>query len=373
VVFYRPKQTSIQASKYVRTGPARVTLPDFLVPEGLLRGYGNNLYEALRIAYPEHQFQPWKFRRTLPRESWHQNQAQLKALTDEMQKQLDLHTMDEWYSVTAASFKKLDSAFRLEMSWGGPFLSSCDLVTRALLAFNKSPSNLIMKAFPNHTWLAWKFSTVSRNFWKDLTNVRKYFEWLKIQLAQNKKLAIDKLEDWYFVTHEMISKQRGPTLSLSCLERCKLTQCYAGWTMLAYFNGSVSKALQAAYPEHRFYALTPSKGPVVWNFPKITERYLTDTFGFMKLGQSFTCEQAMAKLASFASADQTLTKLIAKCGGELGLLRRFYPNHNWKPFDLNNSRQYQRRIITMLKRMYPTSRTFAIINTIARPSIQIAD
>jgi len=60
---------------------------------------------TLQIAYPEHQFIPWKFK-TVPKLFWKQPNN-LSALMNWISDQLEIKTMDQWYRVTQATFDKL--------------------------------------------------------------------------------------------------------------------------------------------------------------------------------------------------------------------------------------------------------------------------
>ena len=46
--------------------------------------------------------------------------------------------------------------------------------------------------------MPWKFQTTPRNFWNDISNQRKYIDWLA------KELKITKQEDWYSVNQQVI-------------------------------------------------------------------------------------------------------------------------------------------------------------------------
>jgi hypothetical protein len=51
--------------------------------------------------------------------------------------------------------------------------------------------------------MIWKFDKVPSGFWKDVTNQRKYFDWLR------KRLGIQDMESWYKVSLNQIESEGG--------------------------------------------------------------------------------------------------------------------------------------------------------------------
>ena len=54
-----------------------------------------------------------------------------------------------------------------------------------------------MSLYPEHNWLPWKFSQVTRGYWTKIENQRKYMEWLQ------KELKIENWEEWYQVSKQV--------------------------------------------------------------------------------------------------------------------------------------------------------------------------
>ena len=73
-----------------------------------------------------------------------------------------------------------------------------DNVTIRLGENHQSPFHILSSEYPEHDWHAWKFDIVPRNFWNDLSNQRKFMDWI------SKELKIDKLSDWYNVSYKVI-------------------------------------------------------------------------------------------------------------------------------------------------------------------------
>eukprot|EP01126_Amoeba_proteus_P063446 TRINITY_DN8747_c0_g5_i1.p1 TRINITY_DN8747_c0_g5~~TRINITY_DN8747_c0_g5_i1.p1 ORF type:complete len:215 (-),score=55.83 TRINITY_DN8747_c0_g5_i1:512-1156(-) len=86
----------------------------------------------------------------------------------------------------------------------------------------RSFRRLLMKAFPEHNWLIWKFSPIPTGFWNNPDNVVKYLNWLEGELGIKEK------EDWYRISYDEISKLHGS----------KLLKKYGG----------IPKILKAFYP-----------------------------------------------------------------------------------------------------------------------------
>jgi hypothetical protein len=72
---------------------------------------------------------------------------------------------------------------------------------RALLSiYNDSPPLLITSVFPEYNLLPWKFATIPRNFWSNVANQRKFFDWASEQLG------IKEHTDWYKIRIKVDNK-----------------------------------------------------------------------------------------------------------------------------------------------------------------------
>lgn len=63
--------------------------------------------------------------------------------------------------------------------------------------YNQSHIQLIVRSFPNHEWLPWKFGSVPKGYWESSENVKKYMNWL------SRQLNVNKIEDWYNVFYQV--------------------------------------------------------------------------------------------------------------------------------------------------------------------------
>jgi hypothetical protein len=116
--------------------------------------------------------------------------------------------------------------------------------------FGNSLSKALAAAYPEIQWEDWMFQKVSRGFWSDTTNTRRFFTWL------GKQIGVKSQEDWYSVT--------GTTLHR-----------YNAYRVLSNFNNSISTALVAAFPEltwHRWKFYQAPKG--FWKQPDNAKEFL---------------------------------------------------------------------------------------------------
>lgn len=97
--------------------------------------YGNSLVKMLTTLYPDHEWLEWRFA-TSPRRWWNDAAHQRKYF-DWAFKQLNLRSMDDWYSVT--------TALLLEKAPGAAHLLND--------ASSNSLSDALKRAYPEHNWL----------------------------------------------------------------------------------------------------------------------------------------------------------------------------------------------------------------------------
>ena len=48
--------------------------------------------------------------------------------------------------------------------------------------FKDSLATALESVYPEYIWFPWPFDKVPQQYWKDISNHRKYFEWLKEEL-----------------------------------------------------------------------------------------------------------------------------------------------------------------------------------------------
>lgn len=123
-------------------------------------------------------------------------------------KELGYVNMDDWYKITTSIIIKNN---------GGSLLKKY---------YNNSAIEYLRKIFPEHKWVEWKFSKVTRNFWNKIENHILYAEWL------GKELGYVNIDDWYNITTSIISKN------------------YGGSPLVLHYNSSPIKFLRKVFPEY---------------------------------------------------------------------------------------------------------------------------
>lgn len=62
--------------------------------------------------------------------------------------------------------------------------------------------NILQHAYPEHVWLPWKFRAVPHRWWYDVSNRRKFLEWLR----STRNYSMD---DMYKLTKQEIDEAGG--------------------------------------------------------------------------------------------------------------------------------------------------------------------
>jgi len=72
-----------------------------------------------------------------------------------------------------------------------------------LVGFKYNICKALSTAYPNHTFLPWKFKQVPKLFWKDRDNLQQLMTWLGEQLGYKAP------EDWYQLTAARMAEMGG--------------------------------------------------------------------------------------------------------------------------------------------------------------------
>ncbi len=118
--------------------------------------------------------------------------------------------------------------------------------------FNKSVNLLLSNIFPEYEWLPWKFVQISKGYWKDMKNQRKFMDWA------GKELNYTNKEDWYKVTTEVIN------FKLKILKFKEILKL-GGRSLLSMYNDSPSLLISAVYPEYKWSPWKLHKFPKDYN------------------------------------------------------------------------------------------------------------
>jgi len=143
-----------------------------------------------------------------------------KVYLDWVAKELSLKTLQDWYYV-----KKEDIEQR-----GGFML---------LKEYKRSLRNVLLKVYPEHNWLPWKFGPVEQKYWTK-ENQRMFFDSIASEIG------IRNLDDWYNIKTSTIVEKGGGTI------------------LNYYYGDSLSQALITLYPNHEF---------LLWKFNKVPSTF----------------------------------------------------------------------------------------------------
>jgi hypothetical protein len=96
---------------------------------------------------------------------------------------------------------------------------------------------MLSTIYPEHQWLPWKFESCHRGYWENMTEQRKYLDWVA------KELKIKEFSDWYKISWKVeISKKFHVDF--------KDIQNLRGGRLLNNYNGSPALMLSTVYPEY---------------------------------------------------------------------------------------------------------------------------
>jgi hypothetical protein len=172
---------------------------------GLLKLHDGAISNALKLAFPDHEWQPWKFVRISG--EW-DNPTTQKAFFEWAAKQLGVATLTDWYQIKAQQVADLGGATLLQHHYGSS-------LSRALIA-----------VYPSHEWMPWLFPQVGMWFWHDPLVTRQFFDWA------GQQLGLTRLDDWYMVHAYKLEPLGGMGM------------------LVSQYDGSIAKAVRAVYPEH---------------------------------------------------------------------------------------------------------------------------
>ena len=168
--------------------------------------------------------------------------------------------------------------------------------------------------YPDHKWLAWKFSQkVPQGYWNDINNKREFMNWL------GKQLDYQKMDDWYNLHWKDIIK-------------------YGGWSLLMKYNGSPSQILQSVYPEHKW---------IIWMFNSVSTgfwdikenqkefmNWLQKQLGYSKLDDWYNLTQKDI-------VNNGGVSLLTRYNSPAELICSIYNEHNWTMWRFNSlSKKY---------------------------------
>jgi len=256
---------------------------------GLLAQYNGSLSAALAIIYSEHPWDPLRFEKA-PRSHWASLENQ-RAFMDELGKKLNIKEGDRapWYNVSA----------QLIAENGGSGL---------MALYHNVPSAALGAIYPDFKWDPLKFAKAPRHYWRSMANQRAFMDRLGDELGFPK----GDLEGWYKV----------PTLKFIEM---------GGSALLSRYDGSLSSALEAIYPEHKWDLLKFTRAPQN-HWQSIENQHEMIDEIREKIGVKEGDFEAWYKVTSQQFIDAGGSGLLAHHGGSLSsALAAVYNDYKWDP------------------------------------------
>lgn len=148
-------------------------------------------------------------------------------------------------------------------------------------------------------------SSLKVKSWKDKKSRKNFFERLAV------KLGLKEMDDWYKVTQTDMSRHGGSSL-------------------ITYYYGSVSKALNDIYPEHNW---------IPWKFPSVNDGIWQDVtkhkefFDWLGVKLGYKCIDDWYNITSREIHQNGGDGLMQGFAGSPYLvLSKVYPQHEWLPW-----------------------------------------
>ena len=271
----------------------------------LLQVYGGSVMKALQIAYPE---VVWKFHQVSS--SFWEDIANIRAFFDWLGKDIGISKMEDWYKVRISQIVDRGA---------GPLLSA---------HFEDSLVEALQIAYPTFKWIPWQFERVPKGYWGDVRIQRDFLSYT------GKSLGVSRFEDWYGVKVWDVMRIGGDGF------------------LNTYYAGSLTQALQKAYPEVEWkiwrFGNVPAgfwnsdvnvKNYLVWLEEKLSIKNLDDWY-------HITLNQII---------DLRGYGLLRKKGGLMPLLCKYFPDHKWKPLNLFHvaTSKSQMYLFTLMQSLFP--------------------
>jgi hypothetical protein len=184
----------------------------------------------------------------------------------------------------------------------------------------------LSELYPEVEWHPWKFNHLPKDYWKDVSNQKQFFEYCKEQLK------IREPEDWYNINLSDVRKLGGRRL---------LSEIY---------SNNLCAALERVYPEHNWLA---------WKFPSVPAGFWSQHSNLKKYVEWLGEQLHITELSDWkrVSYDDLRTLkghyVVYKFGGLVNLLTKVYPHHSWTSFHLLGSSKSELLMFQYSKQLFP--------------------
>jgi very-short-patch-repair endonuclease len=247
----------------------------------ILYHFGDSPIRVVKEIYPCYNWIPWKFK-VCTSGFWNDENNHIQYLKW-LEKEFKIENLDDWYNITAENIEK---------KYGNSFLCKNGGFIRGL-----------QKYYPDYEWLPWKFNVVFKEFWNDLSNQKKYMDWLF------KELKYEISEDWYNISREIIMQNYGNGL-------------------INTYGGSYQKILNTIYPELKLIPWKFNSVPMnFWNDLENQKKYTEWIFKELK----YKTMEDFYELTIEAIRINYGAGLMQKYGNSVfKLLQKVYPEYKWE-------------------------------------------
>lgn len=184
----------------------QVRYSDFLGNHGCtpVWSQGTNPYRLVMSVFHEHEWQEWRFGKLA--KGFFDDRNNARRYLSWLRDSLGFEGYEGFYNIKTEHLDKNHGSTLLHRYRGSIF-------------------NMISDTFPEYEFLEWLFGHVSKRFWRDPANCRRYLNWL------GSRLGYESFEDWYQVTCE---------------------DFVYGKTLLAHYKASYSAVLKRYFPEYEW-------------------------------------------------------------------------------------------------------------------------
>lgn len=288
-----------------------------------MKRYNNSISTALQAIFPEHAWESQKFAKKP--NGFLRNQANQRHFLQSAATTLGYKSLHDWYSTTPAQIK------------------SSGLTSFLANVYTGSLSAALSANFPEHDWIEWKFRFVSRGFWKDRLNRRRFFDWAGEQLGIDSKITVSKrnMSKWYSVNRQALCALGAASL------------------LVSYYKDSVSNALLELYPEFNWDMSQFRR--IGASFADADESSVSQSARARGLAESLAVALKVSDLEDWYRVSVTQRQQMRKglrmkisTPSLAALLTKAYPEHSWDLSKLSkkNKRAEQRALLTTVRKMF---------------------
>jgi len=254
--------------------------------------FNGSTLQLLKHFFPEHDWLEFKFS-SVAKGYWYQQENWIRYL-EWLGGTLGYTSREDWYAITQEDFANNYGASVLDYTDG-------------------SPPKVVMKTFPDHDWLPWKFNKTPFGYWDDKENHRKFMNWL------GGELGFENPEDWYQIQGSDFNYGTRKTGLSNLIDQ--------------YYDQSHSKAVMAHYPEYEWkewlFKYTPND---FWKNSDARRRYM-DWLG-KKLGYNEPEDwYAVSREDFHQNYGEPIFRQVEFT--LISVLREYMPNYNWLPWKFN--------------------------------------